>query len=358
MKFRKNVKIKDILEFSGPMIEAHLADLETEIQWFGSHTCQKEKAFAFINTPRNLGALEKSAVICVLAPLSLKEQIEKSDSRKNWLFSRNVGLAARNIKKHFVFETPYRRTDYQGIHSTAIIDESSEISPGVVIGPNVVIGKNCRLGEGTYIGANTVIEENVVIKSHVTIHPLVYIGHSCEIGHHCEIKSQAIIGSEGYGYEHDHLGNHYRVPHTGRVVLMDDVHVGAGSALDRGTINDTVIGQGTKIDNQCHLAHNTVVGKNGLITAQAVTAGSSTIGDNFICGGKTAITGHITICDNVNLAGFSAVTNDVKEPGQYGGYPLLPLTQHLKIQASRVHIPKMRKQMRKVMKKLFPEDCE
>ena len=130
------------------------------------------------------------------------------------------------------------------------------------------------------------------IKSHVTIHAHVYVGHSCVIGHNCEIMPQAVIGSEGFGYAHDHLGNHYRVPHTGRVVLADDVHIGALSTIDRGTINDSTIGQGTKIDNHVHLAHNSIVGKNGLITAHVVMAGSSTLGDNFMVGGNSAIAGH------------------------------------------------------------------
>jgi UDP-3-O-[3-hydroxymyristoyl] glucosamine N-acyltransferase len=200
------------------------------------------------------------------------------------------------------------------------------------------------------------VENNAKIGKEATLHPHVYIGHSCEIGSFCEIMPQAVIGSEGFGYAHDEKGNHFRIPHTGKVVLEDDVHIGAGTAIDRGTIEDSVIGRGTKIDNQVHLAHNTVVGKNGLITAQCVTAGSSQIGDNFICGGKTAITGHIKVTDNVNVAGFSAISNNVKEGGQYGGYPLVPLKQHLKIKASSVHLPELRKQMNRVLRKLFPED--
>ena len=357
MKFKKNQPIQEIIQFSGPLISDTLGDLDMTVSHFSTIEMPLEGSFAFINNPRLIPLAETSSATCLLAPDSYKSRIEEMSSNKTWLFSPNVNLAARNIKNEFVFSTPYR-ADIKEIHATAVIDPSVEMALGVVVGPYAVIGKNVKIGEGTYIGAGAVIEENVIIKGNTTIHPQAYIGHSCEVGHHCEIMPSAVVGSEGYGYSHDHHGNHYRIPHTGKVILHDDVHIGAGAAIDRGTIEDTVVGEGTKIDNQVHLAHNTKVGRNGLITAQVVTAGSSTIGDNFVAGGKTAIAGHIKVTDNVNVAGYSAISNNVTEPGQYGGYPLLPLKKHLKVRASSVHLPELRKQMNRVLRKLFPEDFE
>ncbi len=351
----KKITAKEVFEAAGPLLTDHLGNMETLVDHFATLSTAKKTSLGFLNDEKSLPSFAASEMACILAPLKLKSKIEELGSQKTWLFSPNVDLAAREVKKAFVFPTPYR-SGFEGVHSTAVVHETAEISIGVTIGPHAVINKNVKIGEGTFIGANAVIEENADIKSHVTVHPLAYIGHSTVIGHHCEIMPGAAIGTEGYGYAHDHLGNHYRIPHTGRVILEDDVHIGVGTAIDRGTIEDTRIGRGTKIDNQVHLAHNTVVGKNGLITAQTVAAGSSTLGDNFMCGGKTAIAGHINVTDNVKVAGYSAIANDVKEGGQYGGYPLVPLKQHLKVRATSVHLPEMRKQIHRILRKVFPED--
>lgn len=357
MDMKKQVTIAEILSHFSSLLTDSLGDLNHKVNHFATVNSAQDHSLGFITSPKYIQAAEDSNLLCVLAPEKLKEQVEKLNSKKTWLFSKNVDLAAREIKKALVLETPFR-AQWQGVHPSAIVDDSVELATDVIIGPNAVINKNVKIGAGSFIGANAVIEQNARIGEKVTVHPLAYIGHSCEIGNHCEILPQAVIGSEGYGYAHDHLGNHYRIPHSGKVVLQDDVHVGAGTAIDRGTIEDTIIGQGTKIDNQVHLAHNTIIGKNGLITAQVVTAGSTTIGDNFICGGKTAITGHIKITDNVHVAGLSGVSNNVTESGQYGGYPLQPLKKHLKVKASTVHLPELRKQMNRVLRKLFPEDFQ
>jgi UDP-3-O-[3-hydroxymyristoyl] glucosamine N-acyltransferase len=324
MKIHHSVTAHDVLKAGGPLITETLGSLDVTLNHFATPQTAHSQSVGFLNSPKYLKDVENSSMVCVLAPLKMKADIEKLNSKKTWLFSPNVELAAREVKKALFFSTPFR-AHFEGIHPTAVVHPSVEMAADVTLGPYVIINENVKIGEGTFIGAHTVVEQNTVIKSHVTLHPFVYIGHSTVLGHRCEIKPQAVIGSEGYGYAHDQQGNHFRIPHTGRVILEDDVHVGAGTAIDRGTIEDTVIGQGTKIDNQVHLAHNTEIGKNGLITAQVVTAGSTSIGDNFICGGKTAITGHIKITDNVNVAGFSGVANNVTEPGAYGGYPLLPL---------------------------------
>lgn len=356
MQFKEVLKVQSLIDFCGPLIDSSLGDTSRTVAEFTTPTSKKDNSFAFINNDRLLETVETSAhLTCILAPANLKDKVLTLNSKKVWLFSKNVDLCACNIKRQFVFPTPFR-ADFNDIHPTAIIADNVTLGTNVTIAPYAIIGKNCSIGDNSFIGAHSVIEENTLIKNNVTIHPHAYIGHSCEIGNDCEIMPQAIVGSEGYGYAHDHLGNHYRIPHTGKVILHDDVHVGAGTAIDRGTITDSVIGKGTKFDNQCHLAHNSVVGENGLITAQFVMAGSSTLGNNFMSGGKAAVTGHVTVTDNVHIAGLAAITNDVKEPGQYGGYPVIPLRQDLKAKASMVHLPELRKQMKRVLRKLFPEE--
>jgi UDP-3-O-[3-hydroxymyristoyl] glucosamine N-acyltransferase len=355
MDMARNIKVSEILQTFEALFSGSLGDLKQEVNHFATTSTARVGSLGFVNSVRSLKDAEASALTCVIAPSPLQESVSALKSDKTWLFSPNVDLAACEVKKCFVFPTPYR-PPMTGVHPTAVVDPTAELGLGVCVGPHAVIGRQVRIGEATSIGASAVIEENCHIKSHVTIHPLAYLGHSTEVGHYCEIMPQAIVGSEGFGYAHNAKGEHFRIPHTGRVILEDHVHVGAGTAIDRGTIEDTRVGAGTKLDNQVHLAHNTQIGKNGLITAKLVTAGSSKIGDNFVCGGMTAVAGHIEVTDNVNVAGLSAIANDVKEPGQYGGYPLVPLKHHLKVRASTVHLPEFRKQLNRVLRKLFPED--
>ena len=351
---KKSYSVQELFDFCSPLISETIGDPNTQVSSFSNAGQGESGALTFINQSSLLKDVLASEVSAVIVPVKLKDSLP-SDQQKVFLLSANPELAARNIKNEFVLATPYRDTN-QGVHPTAFVHETAELHESVSVGPNAFVGAGCRLAKDCFIGANAVIEQNVTMGAGTTIHPQAYIGHSCVIGRYCEVMPQAVIGSEGFGYAHDHHGNHYRVPHTGRVILEDDVHIGACCAIDRGTIEDSVIGKGTKLDNQIHLAHNIRVGKNGLMTANAVVAGSTTIGDNFVCGGNTSITGHVTITDNVQVAGLCGVTNSVREPGQYGGYPLVPLKKHLKAVASLVHLPEMRKQMAKLLRKNFPED--
>jgi UDP-3-O-[3-hydroxymyristoyl] glucosamine N-acyltransferase len=235
---------------------------------------------------------------------------------------------------------------------------SAQVDPSAAIGPYAVIGPDVVIGRHTTIGAHSIVEQGSSIGDETVIHPSVYIGHSVQIGNRCEIYPNTTIGKEGYGYAHDQKGNHYKIPHQGGVVLEDDVHIGANCAIDRGTFGETRIEFGTKIDNQCHIGHNCKIGRNGLLTAHLAMAGSSEVGDNFICGGKTAITGHIKITNNVQLAALSGVGKNIDQPGQYGGNPLLPLQEFIKTKVALTHLTEMRKQVNRLMQKVFPEGKE
>ncbi|MES2856020.1 MAG: UDP-3-O-(3-hydroxymyristoyl)glucosamine N-acyltransferase [Bdellovibrionota bacterium] len=277
---------------------------------------------------------------------------ESEKTNQTILICSNVELAmARTIKKFFL-DTPYVNPSVSGVHATAIVSPTAEIAKNAKIGPNVFIGAKVKIAEGVFIGANAVIEDGSEIGAGTVIHPLAYIGHSSTIGQRCEILPHAVIGKEGFGYAHDPLGNHYRIPHSGRVILEDDVHVGSGCTLDRGTFEDTRIGSGTKIDNQCHFGHNTSIGKNSVITEGFSVAGSSKIGANFVSGGHAGVVGHLEICDGVQIAGLSGVTKTITKPGAYGGYPLQPLQEFLRTKAAIVNLTKMRKQLSKVVKHL------
>ncbi|MCM2280857.1 MAG: UDP-3-O-(3-hydroxymyristoyl)glucosamine N-acyltransferase, partial [Bdellovibrionaceae bacterium] len=251
--------------------------------------------------------------------------------------------------------SPYTDPVIENIHPAAIIHPSARLGAGVRVGPHAVVSAECTIGHNVFIGANAVIEAGSKIGDDSVIHPLVYVGHHTRIGARCEILPNTTLGKEGFGYAHDEKGNHYRIPHQGCVVIDDDVHIGANCSIDRATFGETRIGAGTKLDNQVHIAHNCRIGRNCLLTAKFAIAGSSTIGDMFVAGGSSTVTGHIEISHGVQLAGMSTVTKDITSPGQYGGFPLVPLQDHLKIRAAMVQLPAMRKQLSQLMKKIFPE---
>lgn len=346
MKKITGQQIKDsfstlVLKTSGP--------LDAEITGISAIENIQPGSLIFVTQEKFLKTAADSVATAVLAPVSWENKIP-SDSRQLWLLSKNPELAMASIKNKFFLATPYRAPQKELIHATAVIAASARIASTAQIGPRAVIGDKVVIGENSFIGAGAVVEAGTTIGDFTTIHPLAYIGHSTVIGNHCEVLPQASIATEGYGYAHDEKGNHYRIPHSGRVILEDHVHVGANTAIDRGTIEDSVIGAGTKIDNQCHLAHNSVLGKNCLITAQFGMAGSSKIGNNFITGGKTSVTGHIEITDNVQVAGMSGVTKSIDEPGAYGGFPLQKLQDYLKTKAALAQLADLRKQVASLLK--------
>lgn len=331
------------------LIVSTRGDLKRNVLSIASVESIAPDSLVYITHDKWMETVEKSACSLVIAPKACADKIPAA-STKTWFLSPNPELLMAQIKKNYFLATPYKNNHLPRRSNTAFIPDSCKVADSATVSHGVVLGENVVIGENCYIGANAVIEENVKIGDNTTIHPLVYIGHSCVIGNQCEILPNTCLGSEGYGYAHDERWNHYRIPHSGRVILEDDVHVGANCSIDRGSIQDTVIGRGTKIDNQVHLAHNSVIGKNGLITAQFGMAGSSKIGNNFVTGGKSSVTGHISIGDNVQIAGMSGVTKSITEPGQYGGYPLQKMQDYLRTKAAITKLPEMREALKKFLK--------
>jgi UDP-3-O-[3-hydroxymyristoyl] glucosamine N-acyltransferase len=308
------------------------------------------ESLVFILRDRFIEPIKNSPASLVLAPMKFKDLLKSIPKHQTWLLSPNPELAMALAKTKYFQSTPYRAGNV-GIHPRSVVDPTAQIDESATVSAGAVIGAHVKIGPHSFIGANSVIEAHVSIGKRTTIHPLVTVGHSCIIGDHCEVMPGACIGSEGYGYAHDEQGNHIRIPHTGKVILHNDVHVGSCTTIDRGSLDDTIVGSGTKIDNLCHLAHNTIIGKNGLITAHFGAAGSSTMGDNFIAGGRSSLGGHLKITDNVQLAGNSGVTGNIDKPGQYGGYPLQPIKDYLKTNAAMFHLNEMRKQLKELLKK-------
>jgi UDP-3-O-[3-hydroxymyristoyl] glucosamine N-acyltransferase len=213
-----------------------------------------------------------------------------------------------------------------GLAPSAIIDSSAHLEDGVVVEPLAVIGAEVEIGAGTIVGAGAVIGAGV------------RIGRDCNIGARTAIQCALIgnkvlihpgcsIGQDGYGLVFFGPKGHLKVPQTGRVLIQNDVEIGAGTTIDRGSLRDTVIGEGTKIDNQVQIGHNVTVGRHCLLAAQVGLAGSLTIGDNVTLGAKVGINSHLRIGDGAQVAAMSAVKDDIPANGRWGGHFAKPTRQ-------------------------------
>ena len=217
---------------------------------------------------------------------------------------------------------PEHRQD-PGIHPTAIVGRGTRIGNGASIGPYVTIGDNSVVGSGTQVGPHTHIDEDVVIGQNCRIGPGCTVLHDTEVGDRVRLYTGVRLGVDGFGYTPGADGL-TRIPQVGRCIIGDNVEIGANCTVDRGALGETVVGQGTKIDNLVHIAHNVRIGENCIIVAQVGIAGSTRIGDEVQIGGQAGIAGHITIGAGARIAGQAGVIGDVPVGGVYSGYPARP----------------------------------
>ena len=206
---------------------------------------------------------------------------------------------------------------------TAIIPSSSSIGDkvticaNVVIEDNVIIGNNVKIGTGSFIGKNSIIDNNTIINPNVTIY------NNIEIGNFCSIDSGTVIGADGFGYIKEN-NSYHKIPHIGKVIIKNNVNIGSSCCIDRGTLSNTIIGEGTKLDNLIHIAHNVKIGKNCAIAGQVGIAGSTIIEDNVILAGQVGIIGHLVIGDGSTVAAKSVVFQSIPSKSFVSGIPARP----------------------------------
>ena len=205
------------------------------------------------------------------------------------------------------------------------IAPNAAIEPDVTIAPGVVIGPGAKIGRGSRLDANVVVGPGVIIGSECRIGPNVTLMY-CLVGERVILHSGVCIGQDGFGFVMSAAG-HKKVPQLGRVLIGDDVEIGANTTVDRGAMSDTVIGSGTKIDNLVQIAHNVQIGERCVIVAQAGIAGSARIGNGVVIGGQVAIVNHVQIGDGAQIAGQSGVIRDIAPGEAVMGYPAKPIRQ-------------------------------
>ncbi len=236
-----------------------------------------------------------------------------------------------------------------GIDATVRIGAGTILGIDVAIGPHVVLGRHVVVGDRVCLGAGVVLEDRVVVGDDTELGPHVTCYAGTVLGRRCLVKAGAVLGGAGFGYISGRDG-HTRIPHVGGCVLGDEVEVGSNSCVDRGSIDDTVIGPGTKLDNHVHVGHNARLGSRCLVMGGSVIAGSAEIGNGVILAGHTAVAGHIRIGNRVRVGAKAGVTASVPDGTDVSGFPARPHREFLRAQAALYRLASITDQLEDLVK--------
>jgi UDP-3-O-[3-hydroxymyristoyl] glucosamine N-acyltransferase len=239
----------------------------------------------------------------------------------------------------------------QGIHPTAQIHPSSRLAEDVEVHAHVVIGPECQVGPGSTLHANVTLMGRCQIGRDVTIFPGCVLYRDTVVGDRVVLHANAVLGAYGFGYD-TMQGRHVRGDQLGYVILEDDVEIGAGTTVDRGTYGPTVIGEGTKIDNLVMIAHNCRLGKHNLICSQVGVAGSSSSGDYVVMAGQVGVPDHVRIGHRAILGAKSGIMRDVPDDSTVIGIPATPERDQMAKQAAFAKLPEMRRQLRSLTREV------
>jgi UDP-3-O-[3-hydroxymyristoyl] glucosamine N-acyltransferase len=240
-----------------------------------------------------------------------------------------------------------------GVHPTAVIGRGATLGADVTIGAYAVIGDGAAIGDGAWIGEHCVVGAGVEIGAETRLLPQVTCYPGTQVGRRTTVHAGARLGSDGFGYVYRD-GAHAKIPHVGRCLIGDDVEIGANTTIDRGSIDDTRVGAGTKIDNLVHLGHNVHVGRLCLVMAQVGVAGSARIEDGAVVAGQAGIGGHVTVGARARIAGQAGVLGDVPAGETWSGYPARPHRESLRASAAVQKLPALLRRLERLLAERDP----
>lgn len=314
-------------------------------------TLAKAKAtdVAFLANPKYLTQLEATSAGAVILHPDVAAEIQV---KTNYLLSRNPYLSYAKTAQMFNNAT----VQAPGIHPTAVIDPSARLGANVAIGAHAVVSAGAVIGDDAVIGAHCFIGEGVHLGQASRLWPHVTLYYGVKVGQRCTLHSGSVIGADGFGWANEG-GRWVKIPQLGSVIIGDQVEIGANTTIDRGALDDTIIGSGCIIDNLCMIGHNVVLGDNTALAGQVGIAGSTEIGKNCLVGGQAGIGGHLTIVDGVQFHGMSMVTKSVPKAGVYAsGVPIMEQGTWAKTGVRYRQLPDLFSRVRTLEKKLLSDD--
>ncbi|MFQ6002888.1 MAG: UDP-3-O-(3-hydroxymyristoyl)glucosamine N-acyltransferase [Candidatus Zixiibacteriota bacterium] len=319
-----------------------VGDPSVEITGVAGIEQAKPGDLTFLANPKYKPFLEKTSAACVIVGKEIEAAKVPLIRHPNPYFA-----FSKAMELFFQTKREYPRT----IHPTVVLGKGIKLGKGIHLGPYVVIEDNVELRENSTVLAGSIIEAGCILGENCLIYPHVTIRENAEIGKNVILHSGAVIGSDGFGYAKE-KEIHHKIPQMGRVIIEDDVEIGACVTIDRATLGATRIGKGTKIDNLVQIGHNVVIGKNCIIVGQVGISGSTRIGNNVVLGGQAGLVGHIKIGNNVMIGAQSGVTKDIPNNTTIFGSPAREIKRTKKIEACISRLPEYIKRLRKIEEEL------
>jgi UDP-3-O-[3-hydroxymyristoyl] glucosamine N-acyltransferase len=307
----------------------------------------------FLESERNLRAVNETRAGALVVPAGAASKLAEDDRhRLTFLEVADPLLAFVRVVQH-LHGQPQRPA--AGLDPKAHIDPTATLGPGCSVMPFAVIGKGAVLGARCQVHPGAVVGADCRLGDDVVLYPGAVLYHRTVLGHRVVVHAHAVIGADGFGYRFQN-GQHVKVPQLGHVEVGDDVEIGAGATIDRGTFQATRVGRGTKIDNLVMIAHNCKLGEHNMICSQVGIAGSCVTGDFVVMAGQVGVADHVTIHDRAVVGAGSGVPNDIPAGERYLGYPCRPEREARRIMASLVSLPAICKDVRQIMKRLGIEE--
>ena len=337
------VALREIIERLGGEL---IGDGAVRIASVGPLDTATASTIAFLSNPLYAKQLASSKAGCVIVAPAYRDA---AAARGATIVSDDPYLYFARLTQWWAGRT--RPRPARGVHPSAIVDAGASLGADVSIGAYAVVESGTVLGDGVTIGAQAFVGRDCRIGAGTRLAPRVTVMFETTLGARCFVQSGAVIGADGFGFAPDR-GEWVKIEQLGRVVVGDDVEIGANSCIDRGATGDTVIGRGVKIDNQVQVGHNVRIGDHTAIAGCVGIAGSAVIGAHCMIGGGAGISGHLTIADHVVVSGATAITSSIHEPGLYSGlFPFDDNAAWEKNAATLRHLHALRDRVRALEKK-------
>jgi UDP-3-O-[3-hydroxymyristoyl] glucosamine N-acyltransferase len=319
-----------------------VGDAKVAIEGIAGIEDAKKGDITFLSDKKYISRLHSTRASAVIVSPDVKE------AKVALIRVKNPYLAFTKVMRSFA---PSTCEDNRGVHPSAIIGESVDLGKAISVGAYSLIEKEAKIGDNTVISSLVYLGKGSKIGKDCLIYPQVTIREGVEIGDRVIIHSGTVVGSDGFGYIPDQ-GRHHKVPQLGKVIIDDDVEIGANVTIDRATLGKTWIKRGVKIDNLVQIAHNVVIGENSVIVAQVGIAGSTEIGKEVTLAGQAGLVGHIKIGDKVIVGAQAGVLKSIPSGTIVSGHPARPHLQEKRMMASLVRLPALYKIVQELKKKI------